>query len=96
VLLQVEDEAEHGRCSMECAVPAEEGLAGEEATPWFADEGGASEVRGVVWWEAEEDLRGHVGDCPWRRGRRVSRPLRRGRVHGLLACFPDAREYRGG
>jgi hypothetical protein len=89
VLLQVEDEAEHGRCSMECAVVAEESLAGEEATPWFADEGGACEVRRVIWREGEEDLRGHVGDCPWHQGRRLSRPFRRGCVHGLLACFPD-------
>jgi hypothetical protein len=36
---------------MECAVVPEESLAGEEATPVFADEGGACEVRRVVWWE---------------------------------------------
>uniref|UniRef100_A0A8R7PF38 Uncharacterized protein n=1 Tax=Triticum urartu TaxID=4572 RepID=A0A8R7PF38_TRIUA len=90
MLLQVEDKAEHGRCSMECAVAAEVRRVGEEVAPAPADEGGVHKARGVVRREAEEDLRGHVGDCPRRRRwcRHEARPFRHRRVHGsLLASF---------
>uniref|UniRef100_A0A0E0E718 Uncharacterized protein n=1 Tax=Oryza meridionalis TaxID=40149 RepID=A0A0E0E718_9ORYZ len=62
VAVNVVEEAEHGRCSVECAVAAEEGGVGEDATPGLADEGGVDEVRGFIRRDAEEDLGGDVVD----------------------------------
>lgn len=80
-VVNVVDEAEHGRCSVECAVAAEEGGIGEELTPALADEGGADEGRGIVRRDVEEDLVGHVVHQLRRRRRHARRRRRRRRRH---------------
>jgi hypothetical protein len=54
-------EAEHGRSSMELAVASAEGMAGEQAEPVLAGEGGAYEPLGLVRREAEKDLLDKLG-----------------------------------
>lgn len=71
-------EAEHGRCSVECAEAGEEGRAVDEAAPAPADERGAVEAVGVGR-EAEEDLEEEVLRRRQRRRRGArARALRRG------------------
>ena len=65
---RVVEEAEQRGRPVERAVPADEGPAGEDAPPPPADEGGADEVRGLGWGQAEEDLlHGVVDELRWRR-----------------------------
>ena len=52
----VVEEAEQGWHSVELAVAAGESRIGEEATPGFADEGGADKALWIFRREAEEDL----------------------------------------
>lgn len=52
----VMEESQKGRCSTEFAVAAEEGAAGEEVVPEFADEGGVEEVLRLVRRESDEYL----------------------------------------
>ncbi|TVU40571.1 hypothetical protein EJB05_14038, partial [Eragrostis curvula] len=70
----VAEDAQHGRRAVELAVAAAEAGIGGEAAPLLTDQRGADEGRGVVRWNAEEDvLDEHV------------RQFRRRRRHG--ACF---------
>jgi len=50
------EESQHWGRTVELAEPAPEAGARDEAAPLLADEGGVDEERGVVRWEAEEDL----------------------------------------
>jgi hypothetical protein len=74
------EEAEHWRCLVELAVAATETLAGEEAAPWLADEGGAEEVPRLVRREAEHDLLHDFVHLP-----KLPHMLRRHRARVLVA-----------
>ena len=62
------EESQHWGRTVELAEPAPEAGARDEAAPLLADEGGVDEERGVVRWEAEEDLLDelpHVHPASW-------------------------------